>query len=212
MRERAGCGIDAAIFDYGGVLAEEGFREGMHAIARARGLDPEAVLDAAADAAWGTGWVVGRADEAAFWADFFRRTGISGDPAALRQEIISRFTLRPWMPSLLDRLAASGLTLAVLSDQTNWLDELEARDRFFHHFDLVVNSFHSGKSKREAVVFSELAGRLGIAPGRALFIDDNPGNVERARAKGLRAHLYVDRDGLAAALADACPGLENLHA
>jgi putative hydrolase of the HAD superfamily len=207
-----GCGIDAAIFDYGGVLAEEGFREGMHAIARSRGLDPEAVREAGAAAAWGTGWVVGEADEAAFWADFFRRTGIAGDPAALRGEIVSRFVLRPWIPGLLDRLAASGLTLAVLSDQTNWLDELEERDRFLHHFDLVVNSFHYGKSKLDPAIFPEVAGRLGIAPGRALFIDDNPGNVERARAAGLRAHLYTGRAGLLAALAEACPGLENLHA
>lgn len=208
-----GCAhIDAAIFDYGGVLAEEGFREGLYAIARAHGLDQETVLDAGADAAWGTGWVVGTGDEADFWADFFRRTGIVGDPAQMRHEVLSRFTLRPWMPSLLDALATSGLTLAVLSDQTNWLDELEARDRFFHHFDLVVNSFRYGKSKREAAIFSEIAERLGIAPGRALFIDDNPGNVERARAMGLRAHLYTGRDGLLAALAQACPGLENLHA
>jgi putative hydrolase of the HAD superfamily len=212
VRERSGCGIDAAIFDYGGVLAEEGFREGMYAIARAHGLDQEAVLNAGADAAWGTGWVVGKADEAAFWADFFRRTGIHGDPAVLRDEVLSRFTLRPWILPLLDTLAASGLTLAVLSDQTNWLNELEARDRFFHHFDVVVNSYTFGKSKREAAIFPEVAARLGIAPGRALFIDDNSGNVERARAAGLRAHLYVDRAGLTAALAEACPGLETPHA
>ncbi|MEW5772548.1 MAG: HAD-IA family hydrolase [Thermodesulfobacteriota bacterium] len=208
-----GCAhIDAAIFDYGGVLAEEGFREGMYAIARSRGLDPQAVLDAGADAAWGTGWVVGQADEAAFWADLARRSGVAGEPAALRREVLSRFVLRDWMPSLLDRLAASGLTLAVLSDQTNWLDELEARDRFLHHFDLVVNSYRYGKSKREAAIFTEVAERLGIAPGRALFIDDTPGNGARARAAGLRAHLYQDRAGLLAVLAEACPGLENLHA
>lgn len=208
-----GCAyIDAAIFDYGGVLAEEGFRDGMYAIARAQGLDPEAVLAAGAAAAYDTGWVVGAVDEAAFWADFLRRAGASGDPAVLRGEVLSRFTLRPWIPPLLDSLTAAGLTLAVLSDQTNWLDDLEARDRFLHHFDLVVNSYRSGKSKRDASVFPEMAGRLGVAPGRALFIDDNPGNVERARATGLRAHLYTDRAGLLAALAEACPGLETPHA
>ena len=196
MTDGPGCGVDAVIFDYGGVLAEEGFREGMCAIARARGRDPEAVLAAGADAAYGSGWVVGAVDEAAFWADFSRRSGIAGDPAALRGEVLSRFVLRPWIPGLLTRLAAAGLTLAVLSDQTNWLDELEARDRFLHHFDLVVNSFTLGKSKRDATVFPEVAGRLGVAPGRALFIDDNPGNVERAQAAGLRANLYVDRSGL----------------
>lgn len=208
-----GCAhIDAAIFDYGGVLAEEGFREGLYAIARARGLDPEAVLAAGADAAWGTGWVVGTGGEAEFWADLFRRTGIAGDPAELRREVLDRFRLRGWILPLLARLKSAGLVLAVLSDQTNWLDELEARDRFLHRFDLVVNSYRYGKSKRDPAIFPEVVGRLGIAPGRALFVDDNPGNVERARASGLRAHLYTDRDGLLAALAEACPGLEDIHA
>jgi hypothetical protein len=34
--------IQAVLFDYGGVLAEEGFREGLKNIARWHGLDPEA--------------------------------------------------------------------------------------------------------------------------------------------------------------------------
>lgn len=206
-----GCAhIDAAIFDYGGVLAEEGFRDGFTAIARERGLDPEGLVRAAADIAY-RGWVVGTADEAGFWAALAAQ-GVTGDPAQLRREILSRFTLRDWIPPLLTRLAGAGLTLAVLSDQTNWLDELEQRDRFFHLFDVVANSYRLGKCKRDGTVFTDMVDRLGIAPGRALFIDDNPGNVERARAAGLRGHLYQDRAGLLAALAEACPGLENLHA
>ena len=34
--------IKTVIFDFGGVLAEEGFREGLLAIARENGLDPDA--------------------------------------------------------------------------------------------------------------------------------------------------------------------------
>jgi putative hydrolase of the HAD superfamily len=206
------CDIAAAIFDYGGVLAEEGFREGMQAIARENRLDPDAFLDAAADAAWATGYVVGSAQEEQFWAALARKTGLSGDPGAWRRAILSRFTFREWMRPLLADLRAAGLKLAVLSDQTDWLDELEARQRFFAHFDLVVNSFHAGRSKREPEVFTDLAARLGIAPGAALFIDDNPGNVARAESMGLRGHLYASRQGLLAALGERCPGLGGLHA
>lgn len=207
-----GCAhIDAALFDYGGVLAEEGFREGFTAIARQRGWDPEKLVYTAAEIAYGSGWVGGAVDEASFWTALAAQ-GLTGDPAALRREILSRFVLRPWALPLLDRLRAAGLTVALLSDQTNWLDELEERDRFLHHFDLVVNSFSYGKSKRDATIFPEVVHRLGIAPGRALFVDDNPGNVERARSAGLRGHLYQDRAGLLAALAAACPELENLDA
>ena len=34
--------ITTVLFDYGGVIAEEGFREGLLAIARNNGLDPDA--------------------------------------------------------------------------------------------------------------------------------------------------------------------------
>jgi putative hydrolase of the HAD superfamily len=33
--------IRAVLFDFGGVLAEEGFRAGLHTIALLNGLDPE---------------------------------------------------------------------------------------------------------------------------------------------------------------------------
>ncbi len=33
--------IKAVLFDFGGVLAEEGFREGLKSIGRKNGLDPE---------------------------------------------------------------------------------------------------------------------------------------------------------------------------
>jgi len=35
--------------------------------------------------------------------------------------------------------------LGILSDQTDWLDELNERDGFFQHFDCVFNSFHMGR-------------------------------------------------------------------
>jgi len=43
-------------------------------------------------------------------------------------------------------------------------------------------------------LFDDIAGFLKTRPQRILFIDDDPGNVERARQKGWKAILYVDAD------------------
>jgi putative hydrolase of the HAD superfamily len=37
--KRSDMNIDAVLFDFGGVIAEEGFKQGLAAIARAHGLD-----------------------------------------------------------------------------------------------------------------------------------------------------------------------------
>jgi putative hydrolase of the HAD superfamily len=176
------------------VLAEEGFREGLLAIARSNGVPEEEFFRKATEAVYETGYVVGKADEAAYWNALRTLTGIFGSDEALRGEILSRFKLRPWLIEIVRLLKARGLIVALLSDQTQWLDELDQRYSFFRHFDQVFNSYHMGKGKRDPVVFREVAQALGLDPRETLFIDDNPGNVQRALSQGLNAILYRDKD------------------
>jgi len=197
--------LDALLFDFGGVLAEEGFREGLRAIGRSSGLDPDAVARAGFDLVHRTGYVTGRAEESAFWQALRERSGARGSDEALRGEILSRFVIRPWMIDLVDRLAASGLTLGILSDQTQWLDEIDRKRGLFRHFHHVFNSYHTGVSKRDPAAFDRAVERLGLPAARVLFVDDDAGNVERARERGLRAVLYLDRDRLLRDLARHLP-------
>ncbi|MBM3303121.1 MAG: hypothetical protein FJY85_24645, partial [Deltaproteobacteria bacterium] len=60
--------IKAVLVDYGGVLAEEGFREGLKAIARANGLPEESFFDSATQAVYDSGYVTGHAAESAYWS------------------------------------------------------------------------------------------------------------------------------------------------
>ena len=52
--------IKVVFFDFGGVLAEEGFREGLLAIARHHGLDPQEFLKTAVDLTFNQGFVTGK--------------------------------------------------------------------------------------------------------------------------------------------------------
>lgn len=184
----------AVLFDYGGVLAEEGFVNGLRAIAAAQGLDLDASERAGADAVHASGYVTGRGTESRFWALWRSRTGARGEDAYLRDQVLSRFMLRPAMIELVRALRRTGVVTAILSDQTDWLDELEARDRFFREFEKVYNSFRLGKSKRDASIFSDVVRDLGFKPAEVLFADDKPGHVERARSQGLQAMVFRDQD------------------
>lgn len=185
--------IQLVLFDYGGVLAEEGFRDGLLAIARRAGLDPAAFFALATEAVYATGYVTGQGSEADFWQSLRQQARISGSDQELSHEILSRFLLRPGMLTLVSRLRDGGLRTAILSDQTNWLDELEARQGFGQYFEQVFNSYYTGVSKRDPAIFGQTAKVLGVALGQILFVDDNEGNTQRAMEQGLRAHLFVSQ-------------------
>jgi len=187
--------IKAILFDYGGVLAEEGFREGLMAIARGHGLSPEEFFDTSADAVYDTGYLLGKSDENAYWSMVKQRTGIEDSNERMRWEIMKRFVLRPAMIETVRTLRNKGYRVGILSDQTDWLDELDARDDFFKEFDFIFNSYYLGLGKRHVEIFPLVAGRLGIRGEEILFIDDNEGHISRAVSQGFRTILYSDGDG-----------------
>ncbi len=190
----ATCSIDTVLFDFGGVLAEEGFANGLRTIARNHGLDDNEFLELARELIDSTGYLTGRANESAYWQAVRDRTRVAQSDEELRNEILSRFVLRPFMFDIVRKLKRSGVRVAILSDQTNWLDELDATLDFFTLFDAVYNSYHLGKSKADGSHFPEIVARMKDIPERVLFIDDNDGHCQRARDAGLNAIRYTGRD------------------
>ncbi len=181
------------LFDYGGVLAEEGFRNTLIALAKEQGLDVDAMPGEGMRAVYDCGFVLGTGTAAEFWSLLRERTGLAGADEELTQRVLDGFVLRPWMLERVRELNERGYVTGILSDQTHWLDELDARDHFYNLFDRVFISFHRGKGKQDPSLFAEVARELGVPPGAILFIDDDVGNVARARAAGMQALQYVDR-------------------
>jgi len=191
-----GSQVRAVLFDFGGVLADEGFRKGLHAIADDQDLDADEVTALGMDCIYESGYVLGKGTEADFWALMRTRAGITGRGNELSRVILSRFVVRPWMLDLVRRLRTRRHITGILSDQTDWLDQLDARYHFLELFDHVFTSFRLGKGKRDPSLFDDVVQALGLSPAAVLFIDDDTGNVARARSRGLRSHLYTARDRL----------------
>ena len=178
--------MKAVVFDFGGVVAEEGFREGLRAIGKKNGLNPDNFYAVAGELVYQTGYVKGMSDESVYWKAVRKKTGITGDDGELREEILKRFILRREMLEYAEKVRASGMIAAILSDQTNWLEEIDREKSFFHHFDFVFNSFRMGKGKRDPSVFRDICAKMGLRCDEVLFIDDNPENIKRASSEGMR--------------------------
>lgn len=188
--------IRALLLDYGGVLAEEGFREGLKALGRSTELGADQFFSIASEAVYATGYLTGRASEHEYWDSVRRQTQIESSDEDMREAILSRFILREWMLDLVRVFRSNGCMVCILSDQTDWLDLLDKRDNFFKNFDQVYNSYYLGKGKRDATVFTDVAASMGVEPEHILFVDDNEGNVDRARSQGLHAILFRDKESL----------------
>lgn len=202
----------AVLFDFGGVLAEEGFHQALRALAARNGLDPARVLQACHDAIYGSGFITGRGSETDFWRAFRARITFRESDDAVRTDVLARFRLRPRMLQLVRDLRARNIRCALASDQVEWLDRLDARRPFFHEFDRLYISYRLGKGKADPTLFDDIIADLGVRPREALLLDDNAGNVERAVSRGLDAWLITDEAACLARLASLFSGLREATA
>ena len=94
------------------------------------------------------------------------------------------------MMGVVKKIKSSGLIVAILSDQTNWLDDLNQRTPFCQYFDHVFNSFYLKKTKRDPSLFKDICAKLGLKPEEVLLVDDSLDNIKRAESEGLRTIFF----------------------
>ncbi len=186
--------VQAVIFDFDGVIAERGFRAALRALAARCDLDYPPLPALAMQALVDSGYLTGSGNEHDWWAKLQAGLRPLGSCQQFRADLLEASVVRPWQLDLAGRLASAGYRTAVLSDHTDWLDQIESLQPFGHAFGRVFNSYYLGASKRESAPFVAVAEALGVPPGQALFIDDNPDNVARAAALGMTGIVYRERE------------------
>ena len=185
--------ITAILFDFGGVLAEEGFRNGLQSLASEQHLVVENMPEEGMRAVYDSGFVVGRGTAEDFWALLRQRTGLQGEDNQLTQHILEGFVVRPSMMKVVGELNERGFLTGILSDQTDWLDMLNDQYQIYNNFNHIFNSYYLGKGKQDPSLFSDVAAYLNLSPTEILFIDDDAGNVARARACGYQGLHYINQ-------------------
>jgi len=118
----------------------------------------------------------------------------------VRYNLYSR--IPPGLPAALDRLRASGVKVAVISNSEGMLARLFEQLELLSHVDRVVDSSIVGVEKPDPRIFSFALEAFGISKGRALHLGDTVAtDVAGARAAGIRT-----------ALIDPFAHYTNLHA
>jgi HAD superfamily hydrolase (TIGR01509 family) len=181
--------IKAVYFDLGGVYYTEGFRDGLYAIGRKHDVGQKVIYDSAVEIIFSNGYLHGTAPEKSFWDDLAAACGIEADISVERDTILTAFKPMDGMAALASRLREQ-LFVGLLTDQTNWLYELDDRDDLLSAFDTVVNSFEEQFSKRDPEIFRIACERFVLLPHEIAFFDDNPGNIERGNEFGIQAFLF----------------------
>lgn len=80
--------IKSVLLDYGGVIADEGFQNGLRAMAHEQGLDGDAMLQVAKYAVYDSGFVLGSGTENKFWTCMREGSGLKGSDAELTKRIL----------------------------------------------------------------------------------------------------------------------------
>ncbi len=126
--------IRAVLLDFGGVIAEEGFQQGLYAIADRFGHDRESFFKLATEAVYNTGYVTGKGTEKEYWQAVKEQAGIEAEDEGLRNDILTRFIPRQWMLDAIYSMQQQGVITAILSDQSDWLDTLDSQYNFSQYF------------------------------------------------------------------------------
>jgi len=192
----------AVVFDFFGTLTWAVTRGGTdRRVARALGCDPGAftiLLDRtyAARARGELGearmalrwiaWQLGRSPTAAQVNEALRlRTDAIRAALRLRPEAICTL----WM------LRSAGLRTAVVSDCTDEVPALVAESPVAGLLDATVFSVHLGMSKPDVELFLTASRRLGVSPGRCLYVGDGDGReLTGARSAGMTPVRFVAPD------------------
>jgi putative hydrolase of the HAD superfamily len=136
-------------------------------------------------------WVafeLGQIDYAGYCAGMFadRR---SVDPVSLERAIRSGTRWVEGMPELLSRLPAD--RVHVLSNYPPWWRWIDEDLGISSRVGQLVVSCEIGVRKPDPGAFAIAAQRIGVAPGRVVFVDDREQNVEAAQRAGMTGILFT---------------------
>lgn len=194
-------GIEAVVFDFGGVFTSSPFT-GLQQWHEERGLDAgvglravfgpydqdtdhpwhrlergEIALEAAAEQIK----VVGA--EMGVEVDLKEMFGAMGGAGGARSDMVDKgLALR----------AAGYRTALITNNIAEFSDGWRAMIPVDDLFEVIIDSSAVGMRKPDPRIYRMALDQLGVAPERAVFLDDAPGNIDAARAVGMHAILVED--------------------
>jgi HAD superfamily hydrolase (TIGR01509 family) len=196
------------MLDMGGVLTQEHRLEKVDELMRILGLSGAREDFLATYFAERQDYDRGTADCAEYWRRVARVSGAElhedDIPTLVRVDLESWFNMRPSMLEFIEAAKAKVARLVLLSnlhpDGARYIREGPGR-AWAETFDELVISCEHQLLKPEREIYELALGSAGVRSDETLFVDDSPGNVEGARAAGLRSFRFLNEEHFAATLA-----------
>jgi putative hydrolase of the HAD superfamily len=104
------------------------------------------------------------------------------------------------MLALSDRLRATGIRTAILTNGTDTIADELGESGIDAHVDVVFNSAQIGVAKPDPRVFQHVLDALELPAEDVFFTDDSASKLAGADLLGIRTHHFTGVDGLRAAL------------
>lgn len=211
--------VDAVFFDAGETLLypHPSFAELFAEVLRAEGhrVDPARVQEVISASSrslnefltsdearlWSTSPERSRAMWDRLYRSFLTEVGITDahdrlvDALYRRFRDVATYRLHPDALPVLRRLRGTGLTIGLISNFEDWLEQLLEVLEVQAFFDVTVISGIEGVEKPDAEIFRIALERAGAVPDRSVYVGDNPVfDTDAARAVGM-IPVLIDRAG-----------------
>ncbi|MFC1697402.1 HAD family hydrolase [Nanoarchaeota archaeon] len=191
--------VKAIVFDIGGVYFEEGHRGTLQTVSKLCNIPYEKVHKVFHKHFVDKGYSKGEISEQECWNGIIKELKLDFNWKDLKKIVFELYIPKPGMKELVRELKKK-YVIGILSDQTNWLDELDKKYKFLKDFNVVINSYEVGlvKPAKEIyqILLAELRLKHDVLPNEVVFIDNKKKNVRGAKKFGINALLFTDIEQL----------------
>ncbi len=185
--------IKAVIFDYNGVVTQEGhFEPFMSEYARNLGKD-EAYLLKIVREEW-DGARMGQNDGKNVWNKAAVYLGVPFEQ--LRKEWVDHFPIRPEMIDLVCALRPHYKTALMTNMIQCWFEDVSMKYPLQDYFDSIFTSYQVRAAKPDSRIFEYALNELGFDAEECLFIDDQIKNTSVAKRLGFKTILFESEEQL----------------
>lgn len=181
------------LFDFGGVIAPEGFQLGILKLAQKFDKTFRKMYEIAGyRAGLDNGYTAGKATEDDYWKTIADILDTGKNLKKYRYVYLDNFQPRKAMLDLIRKINNEyEFKLGIFSDQTNWIYELDDEFDFFKYFDYFCISYDKGYTKHDQKFYDIPARETEIPPKNILLFDDKIRVIESARDHGMQARLFT---------------------
>jgi epoxide hydrolase-like predicted phosphatase len=181
-------GIQALIFDYGGVLMRTVNPLPRRELDRRFGLSHGGASKLVFESPLWDEVQLGRIEDAEFWADLGQRLELNaGEVAEFRRIFWAGDRLDGELVDQIRHLRDAGYRTMLLSNAPTGLRQHVDQLGIADVFDDLVISGAEGLMKPDPALFERALARVGVPAEQAVFVDDMRVNVDAAARVGLRA-------------------------